>query len=104
VTELASTNYFQINYLQKEDAGIYECIIRTEYGEGSETFEIKMGDDEVDDKDSTDSNKPTITPFNLKKHSIKFNFVELSLRPAGRVVVLCESGKLSCKIVLMKTF
>lgn len=89
--------------MQKEDSGVYECIIRTEYGEGSETFEIKMNDDD-DKNESTESNKPTITPFNLnhKKHSIKFNFIELSLRPTGRVVVLCESGKLSSKKCLNK--
>jgi len=78
LTELSSSSFLHINFLQEEDIGLYYCLIKTEYGESKALFELTF---------NTSKHKPSET-----KNLLRFVFLELDLRPTGQVIVRCESG------------
>lgn len=88
--------------MKNDDAGIYECLLITDYGQANAYFELnmpKLNHPSSDDRshyklDKLMIHNPTPIIMNenrLNKDSIRFSFVEYDLRPYGQVVVMCET-------------
>ena len=107
--DITSSTLLHINYLQLEDAGVYECVVQTEYGIGVGSFELYFTGSNSQESSSleaygSDSESEYDGNFIRKKADIKlvkaqneskieFRFVQKEVSPRGIVDVICEAGK-----------
>lgn len=88
--ELATSPTLAINYLQLDDAGLYECEVMNEHNVplGRDVFELMFST--FTPKHGDESHEGYIRLND--EHEVNFLFIENDVRPFGQVVVLCESS------------